>query len=88
MICRQCVVSGQVQGVFFRASTQAEAERLGVKGWVRNEPDGTVRLLVCGEPVAVDQLSVWLHTGPRYAQVTCVSCADQPFEAWADFRVV
>jgi len=87
--CRLCVVSGRVQGVFFRASTRAEAGRLGVQGWVRNEPDGTVRLLACGDSDAVDQLCGWLNTGPAYARVTDVSCENQPYDqSLSGFRIV
>jgi len=87
-VCRLCVVSGRVQGVFFRASTQAEAERLGLQGWVRNEPDGTVRVLVCGDTDVADQLCNWLAQGPKYAQVTGVNCEDRPYESLTDFQIV
>jgi acylphosphatase len=48
MICMQCYVSGQVQGVFFRASARHEAERLGVTGYARNLSDGRLEVLACG----------------------------------------
>jgi acylphosphatase len=66
---RSVVVHGRVQGVFFRDSCLREAERLGVSGWVRNEPDGSVRVHVEGEPEAVASLVRWLHEGPPYARV-------------------
>lgn len=87
-VCRLCEVSGRVQGVFFRASTKSEAERLGLQGWVRNEPDGAVRLLVCGDSDAVEQLCNWLNNGPAYARVTRVSCENRPYESLTDFRIV
>ncbi|HED16618.1 MAG TPA: acylphosphatase [Gammaproteobacteria bacterium] len=88
-VCRLCVVSGRVQGVFFRASARAEAGRLGVQGWVRNETDGTVRLLVCGDSEVVDQLCSWLNTGPATARVTGVSCESRPYdESLSGFRIV
>ncbi len=87
-VCRLCVVRGRVQGVFFRASTRTEAERLGVQGWVRNEPDGAVRLLACGDSDVVDQLCSWLNTGPTYARVTGVICENQPYdESFTGFRI-
>jgi len=86
-VCRLCVVRGRVQGVFFRASTKSEAERLGLQGWVRNEPDGAVRLLVCGDTDVVERLCNWLSDGPAYAHVTQVSCEDQPYEMLTDFRI-
>jgi acylphosphatase len=74
MICYRCLVSGRVQGVFFRASTQREAQRLGLTGHALNLPDGTVEVLACGEPAAVEQLREWLWQGPPAAGVTNVVC--------------
>jgi len=54
--CR-CRVSGRVQGVFYRASTRAQAQVLGVTGYARNLPDGSVEVLACGERAAVDSLA-------------------------------
>ena len=63
------VVSGRVQGVAFRAYAQQEAARLGVTGWVRNEPDGSVAGHFEGEPAAVEALVDWCRAGPRMARV-------------------
>ena len=54
-VCYRCLVSGRVQGVFFRASTQREAQKLGLTGHAHNLPDGTVEVLACGEAAAVEQ---------------------------------
>ena len=62
-------VHGAVQGVFFRDSCRREATRLGVSGWVRNEPDGSVAAELEGEPAAVDELVGWCRTGSRGARV-------------------
>jgi acylphosphatase len=62
-------VTGLVQGVFFRAEAQQEAYRLGVAGWVRNEPDGTVAAHIEGEPGAVEAMVAWCREGPRRARV-------------------
>ena len=67
------VVRGRVQGVWFRGSMQDEAERLGVAGWVRNRPDGTVEAEIEGERDAVDALIVWAGHGPRGARVSDVA---------------
>jgi acylphosphatase len=62
-------VSGRVQGVGFRMSTAQEARRLGVAGWVRNEPDGSVAAHLEGDEDAVRQLVDWCRRGPAYAEV-------------------
>jgi acylphosphatase len=62
-------VTGQVQGVFFRAEAQREADRLGVAGWVRNEPDGSVAAHFEGQSEAVEEMVAWCRQGPRRARV-------------------
>ncbi len=84
-VCRRCRVTGRVQGVFYRASTQQQARMLGVSGWARNVPDGSVEVLACGPPEAVEALCRWLWDGPRLAEVTGVECEDAPLQALADF---
>ena len=66
------VVRGRVQGVWFRGSMQDEAETLGVAGWVRNRPDGTVEAEVEGAREVVDALIEWARHGPPGARVTDV----------------
>ena len=66
------VVNGIVQGVAFRASAQAEAERLGLSGWVRNLPDGRVELLAEGPRARVESLLAWCWRGPPLARVSDV----------------
>lgn len=63
------VIHGRVQGVFYRDSMQREAHRLGISGWVRNLPDGTVEAMAQGEPALLDKLVQWAHRGPERAQV-------------------
>jgi acylphosphatase len=72
VICRRFLVSGRVQGVFYRASTAREAERLGLQGWAKNLPDGRVEVLTRGTPDAVAELAAWLRRGPPAATVTAV----------------
>ncbi len=67
------LVRGRVQGVWFRGATQEEAHRLGVAGWVRNRPDGTVEAEVEGTREAIDALVAWAHRGPSAARVTDVA---------------
>ena len=68
-VARSVVVSGRVQGVFFRDSARREARRLGVTGWVRNRPDGKVEAHVEGAADSVMQLVAWCRSGPRHADV-------------------
>ncbi len=74
------IVHGIVQGVFFRASTRDEARRLGVGGWVRNLPDGTVEALFEGETKKVEEIVGWCHTGPPGARVTRVEVAWESYQ--------
>jgi acylphosphatase len=84
MVCMRYKVSGRVQGVFFRASTQREARSLGITGYAKNMPDGSVEVLACGPQPAVEQLGEWLWVGPPAARVSHVEClpanADIPAE--------
>ena len=66
------IVSGVVQGVFYRASTQDKAQLLGLVGWVRNRKDGTVEICVQGFQPQLDDLLHWCHRGPDQAHVTNV----------------
>lgn len=70
--CYRFRVSGRVQGVFFRKSTQAQAEVLGLRGWVRNAEDGGVEGLASGSAEALASFHAWLHRGPPAAAVTAV----------------
>lgn len=63
-------VSGDVQGVFFRAGAQSEARRLGLSGWVRNVDDGSVELLAEGPKSSLDGLLEWCYKGPEGASVS------------------
>jgi acylphosphatase len=74
LVCVRCTIAGQVQGVFFRASTREEALRLGLTGHVRNLDDGRVEVTACGDPEAIGQLREWLRRGPPQAQVTGLAC--------------
>lgn len=74
MICRRCIVTGRVQGVFYRGSTQRVAQSLGVTGSAINLPDGSVEVTACGTEEAVQQLHQWLWQGSEWAEVTDVVC--------------
>jgi acylphosphatase len=87
MIRRRVVVSGQVQGVFFRDTCRREAARRGVAGWVRNRGDGTVEAVFEGQPEAVDAMVAWARTGPPDAVVARVDVTDEPVDGAVGFAV-
>ena len=69
MSAARFVVSGKVQGVFFRASTRDRAQALGLRGFAKNLADGRVEVLAAGDDAAVDELAAWLREGPPMARV-------------------
>jgi acylphosphatase len=77
MIRRRVLVRGTVQGVFFRASCQQEARRLGAAGWVTNRPDGSVEAVFEGTDDVVDRLIEWCRVGPPQATVTDVTVSEE-----------
>lgn len=82
------IVSGRVQGVFFRAETQKAATRLGVSGWVRNKHDGTVEAVVEGPEKDVMSLIDWCRIGPPVARVAKVDATWQDYQGeFGDFSV-
>jgi len=85
--CAQFRVQGQVQGVFYRASAEATARRLGLSGWVRNTEDGEVELVACGSAPRLDELEKWLWRGPANAQVTSVKRVPSPLEHFQGFAI-
>ena len=85
MACRRCLVSGHVQGVFFRASTRQLAMALGLTGYARNLPDGRVEVLACGDATALQSLQAWLREGPAQATVSDVQCEDVDVAVPPDF---
>ena len=66
------LIKGRVQGVWFRNNTQQEANNLGLKGWVKNLPDGQVEAVFEGEKNTVDKMIQWCHRGPRFARVDSI----------------
>ncbi|OAI48799.1 acylphosphatase [Gammaproteobacteria bacterium SCGC AG-212-F23] len=68
-----CFVSGHVQGVWYRASTQKVAKDLSLTGWARNLPDGRVEVMAFGEKSKLQELHHWLKKGPELANVTEVT---------------
>jgi len=79
-ICIHAIVTGRVQGVWYRHFTREQAESNGLTGWARNRDDGSVEVLLCGEEAAVRHVEAWLSTGPELATVADVQSEDQPFD--------
>ena len=80
------IVSGRVQGVFFRASTREQALALGLAGHARNRSDGCVEVLAGGAPEALDALERWLQQGPPAARVDAVTREDLPEQELRGFH--
>lgn len=85
MLCRKYLVSGRVQGVWFRASTRQQAIRLGLTGRADNLADGRVQVVACGNRDALAALEKWLWDGPELARVSAVDSADMPTRAFDGF---
>ncbi len=83
---RRVVVHGNVQGVFFRDSTQEEADKRGVAGWVRNRDDGTVEAVFEGDQDAVQALVDFCESGPSKADVDHVDVDDEEPEGLSGFE--
>ncbi|MEP3386938.1 MAG: acylphosphatase [Reichenbachiella sp.] len=87
LIGRSILVSGKVQGVFYRASTLEEANKLGLKGWVKNLPAGEVFIEVFGESGAVEKLIAWCKGGPPMSKVSNVSIKEIAFREERIFEI-
>jgi acylphosphatase len=86
-VAKRVVVRGDVQGVFFRDSTQSEADQRGVAGWVTNRFDGAVEALFEGDPGDVQALVDFSKGGPSQADVKDVDVEDREPEGLSDFEV-
>ena len=84
---KRFIISGRVQGVFFRASTRAQAERLGVTGYAMNLSDGRVEVIACGDLEQLQQLHEWLCQGQPQARVDRVEEHACEAQFYASFTV-
>jgi acylphosphatase len=84
---RRLLVSGRVQGVWYRESCRAEATARGVAGSARNRPDGRVEVVLEGAPGAVEAVAAWCREGPRRAHVEAVDERDEPPTGATGFEV-
>ena len=81
-------VSGRVQGVCYRMSTQQIAEQLGLAGWVRNCPNGDVEVYACGHPPDLQALEQWLWQGPAMARVDDIVAKEAAIETTNEFIIL
>lgn len=86
-IALQVRVTGRVQGVWYRGWTEDEATRRGLRGWVRNEPDGSVAAVLAGPREAVAAMVAAMRQGPPAAGVAAVETAPAEDEGWTGFTV-
>ena len=83
------IISGRVQGVWFRASTKDKAIQLGLKGWVKNTFDGNVEAVFEGEERKVNEMISWCQVGPSLAKVTDVKVkTEDSIEEFEEFYVM
>ena len=80
----RAVMTGKVQGVWFRAWTVKEAQKRNLRGWVQNRSDGSVEALFAGDPAMVDAMVKACHQGPPLAKVSNVAVSDASGETVPD----
>jgi acylphosphatase len=86
--CAHVIISGRVQGVWFRASTKQKAKQLRLNGWVRNNPDGNVEAIFEGDENLIKEMLNWCHNGPPLAKVTNVEVIyEEPSNGFSDFFI-
>jgi acylphosphatase len=82
------IVKGQVQGVSYRAATKAVADQLGVKGIIRNEPNGDVYVEAEGDKLSLEMFLEWCHEGPEHANVNLVESHEGELKNYRNFEIV
>jgi acylphosphatase len=86
--CAHVIISGRVQGVWFRASTKQKAKQLRLNGWVRNNPDGNVEAVFEGDENLIKEMLNWCHNGPPLAKVSNVEVIyEEPSNGFSDFFI-
>ena len=86
--CFQIIVKGNVQGVFFRKYAKITANMLSIKGFVRNESDGSVYIEACGEGKALEKFIQWCHRGPEHAEVEKVDAEEISLKKFSSFDII
>jgi acylphosphatase len=88
MVRAHVFVSGKVQGVFYRDTTKKEADKRGVRGWVRNLKDGRVEAVFEGDAKAVEDIVAWCRIGSPLSRPTFVDRKDEPEEGLEGFAIL
>ena len=86
VVRRRLILTGHVQGVFFRASVQEAAENEGVAGWAANRPDGSVEVVLEGPAAAVESVVGYCRTGPVNARVESARVTEEEAEGLSGFE--
>jgi acylphosphatase len=81
------IVTGKVQGVFYRQSTKEKAIAIGVKGIVKNETDGSVKIIATGSKEQLDKLIEWCRQGPPKARVDTVTIKEELYRSFTSFSI-
>ena len=82
------IVKGKVQGVFFRAEAKENADKLGIKGWIKNHDDGNVEIMAKGSDEAIEAFITWCRKGPKRAAVTDVIVTALHMEDFESFEII
>ena len=88
MVTIHLLITGEVQGVFFRATAKDVADKTGIKGWVRNTKEGEVEIVASGLREQLDRFVEWCKKGPKRALVSNVTVDHLEYRAFDDFRVI
>ncbi|MDB5018826.1 MAG: acyP [Mucilaginibacter sp.] len=84
----EIVVKGKVQGVSYRAATKAVADQLGVKGTIKNEPNGDVAIVAEADDISLEMFMDWCNEGPQGAVVTSVESFEGELKNYRNFEIV
>lgn len=87
LVTYSIVVTGKVQGVFYRQGTKEKATSLGIAGTVKNEADGSVHIIATGDKAMLDELVSWCQQGPPKAKVESVQVKIVPRQAFSSFTI-
>ena len=86
--CMRCIISGRVQGVYYRVSAQGQASQYGIKGWAKNLTSGQVEVMACGNEADLQLFLAWLKQGPGNATISTVTYETLPWMEYQGFLVL